>query len=276
MKNGKPSWTARWVATQRAGLHERRPARGDADAERRLYRDLSIPFLRWKLADPAGMATRTRFIDERVLNAIDRGVAQIVLLGAGYDGGALRFRDAPVKWIEVDHPATQADKIHRLVRVGAPMDHMTFVPIDLLSGDVFSELDNAGHNSAESTMWICEGLFPYLPRPTTEQLCSVLRRRSAPGSTLVCNVLVRGDARAGGRLVRSGVDRVLAAMGERRLAEFAPGDAQAFLRDSGWSIDVEDSTSPSRSDHTYMVAISASPSDFPRGDSHAGDGSDGG
>ncbi|HUE60873.1 MAG TPA: SAM-dependent methyltransferase [Acidimicrobiales bacterium] len=266
MKNGKPSWTARWVATQRAGLHDKRPERGDADGERRLYRDLSIPFLGWKLADPAGMATRTRFIDERVVDAIERGVGQIVLVGAGYDGRALRFRDAAVKWIEVDHPATQADKIDRLVRVGAPADHVTFVAIDLLRGDLFSELGNAGHDSADSTMWICEGLFPYLPKPTTGQLCRVLRERSAPGSTLVCNVLVRGDAWAGGRLVRYGVDRVLAAIGEQRLAEFVPGDVQAFLSGSGWSIDVEDSTSRTRSDSTYMLAISASPADFPRSD----------
>ena len=120
-------------------------------------------------------------------------------------------------------------------------------------------------------MWICEGPFPYLPKPTTEQLCRVLRERSPAGSTLVCNVLVRGDAWAGGRLVRCGVDRVLALIGEQRLAEFAPGDVQAFLSGSGWSIDVEDSTSRTRSDSTYMLAISASPADFPRSDSAAGD-----
>ena len=259
MKHGRPSWTARWVATQRARLHDERPVRGDADAERRLYRDLAIPFLGWTLTDPAGMSTRTRFIDERLVEAIDRGVGQVVLLGAGYDGRPLRFSDADVKWIEVDHPATQADKIKRLARIGASQDRTTFVGIDLMTGDLSSELDRAGHVPAQPTLWICEGLFPYLPRATINQVCDILRRRSTPDSVLVCNALIRDAAPAGGGLIRAGVDRLLAAIGEQRLSEFAQGDVEAFLSDSGWSVDLAESTPRARSDHTYMLAVSASP-----------------
>ena len=190
----------------------------------------------------------------------------MVLIGAGYDGRALRFSDAHVKWIEVDHPATQADKINRLARIGASSEQTTFVGIDLMTGDLSSELDRAGHESAQSTMWICEGLFPYLPRPAINQLCETLRRRSTPDGTLVFNVLIRDAAWSGGRLIRAGVDRLLAAIGEQRLSEFAQEDVEAFLTKSGWSIDVAESTPRARSDNTYMLAVSAGPSTASRSD----------
>jgi O-methyltransferase involved in polyketide biosynthesis len=50
------------------------------------------------------LAARTLFIDGQVEQAIDRGVTQVVILGAGY------FRNPGVRFFEVDHPTTQADK----------------------------------------------------------------------------------------------------------------------------------------------------------------------
>jgi hypothetical protein len=57
---------------------------------------------------------RTRFFDGRVLAAISAGTGQVVILGAGYDDRALRFRSPGVRFFELDHPATQADKARRL------------------------------------------------------------------------------------------------------------------------------------------------------------------
>ena len=58
----------------------------------------------------ARLAARTRFFDEQVLAALDRGIRQVVIAGAGYDDRALRFRSPGVRYFELDHPATQADK----------------------------------------------------------------------------------------------------------------------------------------------------------------------
>ena len=65
---------------------------------------------------------RTVFFDDAVLDAIDRGVKQVVILGAGYDGRALRFRTPGVQFFEVDHPATQVDKLRRLAYLGVASD----------------------------------------------------------------------------------------------------------------------------------------------------------
>jgi methyltransferase (TIGR00027 family) len=259
MKAGKPSWTARWVATQRAALHDRRPARGDAEAELRLYEDLSVPLLGSRFANPAGMEVRTRFIDDQLVASLDRGVSQVVIIGAGYDGRSLRFKDAPAKWFEVDHPSTQQDKLERLRRTGAPVDHISFIALDLLEDDLGAKLAAAGHDSGSSTFWLCEGLFSYLPRPVIEALCRELRDRSTSESALVCNVLVRTSAVSTSRLVSSGIDRVLAAIGERRLAEFAPGDVEDLLLGTGWRVSENEVTTPSRSDGAYLAAVAAVP-----------------
>jgi methyltransferase (TIGR00027 family) len=68
------------------------------------------------------MARRTAFFDRASLAALERGVRQVVVLGAGYDGRALRFATPGVTWFEVDHPATQSDKRARLAALGARTD----------------------------------------------------------------------------------------------------------------------------------------------------------
>jgi methyltransferase (TIGR00027 family) len=65
------------------------------------------------------MAARTRFFDSGLLHACERGVGQVVIVGAGYDGRPLRFRRPGVTFYELDHPATQADKRARLAEVAA-------------------------------------------------------------------------------------------------------------------------------------------------------------
>lgn len=259
METGRASWTARWVASQRARLHDQRPVRGDSAAELRLYEDLAIPLLSIRLARPTGMAARTAFFDDQVLQAIERRVTQVVLVGAGYDGRALRFSDTPVRWVEVDHPATQADKRQRLARVGARIDQITFVAVDLLAGDLDAELQAAGHGPTQPTLWICEGLFPYLPAPVIDRLCRLLRDRSSPGSALACNVLANDSPTAITRITRKAVDAVLRAAGERRLTEFSSNGIRRFLTDAGWQVDHQESTRPGRFDRDYLLNIQAIP-----------------
>lgn len=259
MRRNQASWTARWVATQRAALHDERPRRGDSCAELRLDRDLALPLLGVRMAGPTGMAARTRFMDDQLLDAVGRGVTQIGIIGAGYDGRPLRFSELPVRWIEVDHPATQADKRARLERIQAEIGHVTFVAANLLEDDLGEKLATAGHDPARPSLWICEGLFPYLPSQSITDLCRTLRDRSSPTSALIGNVLVNDAPRPLARFVRRGVEGLLAAIGERRLSEFTPGDIEGLLTASGWHVNVVESTSPGRADGTYLLAIAAAP-----------------
>ena len=161
-----PSRTAAGVARARARLTRPATTDGDPDAEQRLNADLGGG----DLPDaPAPMfhhiAARTRFFDAVTLAAVESGTTQVVIVGAGYDGRALRFRLPGVRYFELDLPATQIDKRERLARLGIPVDDVTFVPIDLAEADVDGALGAAGHDATRTSLFICEGLLVYLDLP---------------------------------------------------------------------------------------------------------------
>jgi methyltransferase (TIGR00027 family) len=114
--------------------------------------------------------------------ALARGVDQIVIVGIGYDGRPLRFRTPGVCWIEVDHPATQPDKCRRLASLGVPLDHLAFVAVDLIEDDLATALAAAGHRGDRASLFICEGLFSYLPLSVSVAVCQALRIRATPDS----------------------------------------------------------------------------------------------
>jgi methyltransferase (TIGR00027 family) len=71
----------------------------------------------------AGLAARVLWFDAQVASALDAGVEQVVVIGAGYDSRAWRFRGNGTRFFEVDHPTTQHDKMRR-----APGPGPTYVP----------------------------------------------------------------------------------------------------------------------------------------------------
>jgi methyltransferase (TIGR00027 family) len=68
------------------------------------------------------IAVRTRFAEDALASAVERGVRQVVVLGAGLDTFAYRnpFGDR-LRIFEVDHPATQAWKRQRLADAAIPL-----------------------------------------------------------------------------------------------------------------------------------------------------------
>jgi len=80
----------------------------------------SGPFYRFTL----GMALRTRFIDDALRRFVASGGRQVVLLGAGLDARPWRLREElpqDVRWLAVDHPATQAATRKALAAALAPL-----------------------------------------------------------------------------------------------------------------------------------------------------------
>ena len=91
MREGEASATAQRVAALRLTFERVAAPYGDPSADERLARDVAAGV-------PAGssplvhyLEARTTFFDRVVVGALDRGVAQVVVAGAGYDGRALRY-----------------------------------------------------------------------------------------------------------------------------------------------------------------------------------------
>src|SRR5215472_12142323 len=194
MRAGRPSLTARWVAANRARLERRRPStpEGDVAGERKLYRDLSGVFA-VTFGRATGVAQRTAFVDNEVARAIGHGVDQIVLLGAGYDGRALRF-GGTTRWFEVDDPSTQDDKRRRLAALGAEPVAVAYVGLDLVAAhqpdDLGEALAAAGHDADRPSLFVCEGLLESLSLEVIASLCTTLRARADGCSALVITDLV--------------------------------------------------------------------------------------
>ena len=64
----------------------------------------------------AGVLVRQRYAEDELATAVNRGVGQYVILGAGLDSLAYRRPDLAtlLRVFEVDHPATQQWKCARL------------------------------------------------------------------------------------------------------------------------------------------------------------------
>jgi methyltransferase (TIGR00027 family) len=136
---------------------------------------------------------RHRSIDELCLQAIGRdGFRQVVVLGAGYDTRALRLGHhlPPVRWIEVDHPATAARKARLCARSGLP-DSARRVSLDLERDDLAPALQRAGFDAAAPTCFVLEGLAHYLPRPGLARLLAAAAR--GPGRRRVILSYIRRD-----------------------------------------------------------------------------------
>src|SRR3954452_5827753 len=122
METGQPSKTALRVAIRRAThqLADPPPVLDDPLVLRFLGpsdpRDLDRA--REKVARDfrAYMAARSRFVEDKVAEAVAQGVTQYVVLGAGLDTFAYRNPFPSLRVYEVDFPATQEWKRDLLAR----------------------------------------------------------------------------------------------------------------------------------------------------------------
>ena len=228
MRSG-PSLTARIVALARSRLERPQTPEGDPGTESRLYADLRLPT--WWWTDPGvrrWIAARTRFFDQATLAAIDAGITQIVIVGAGYDGRALRFGGSGIHFFELDQAITQRDKRRRLEALGVAPDAVTFIAHDLTRGDLAGVMAAAGHVEDRATLYICEGLLIYLEPQVGEELLGSLRDRAAPGSRLALSAHEHQLKASALARFRSGVQLlVLAAIGEPRRSVFGPGELES-------------------------------------------------
>jgi methyltransferase (TIGR00027 family) len=206
------------------------------------------------------MDLRTHFMDNEVAGAVGAGVEQIVIVGAGYDGRALRFGGGAARWFEVDFPATQADKRKRLQRLGIATDAVAYLGLDLMTDDLGAALAGAAHDDTARSLFVCEGLLPYLPLAAAATLFETLRARAAPGSTLAVNVRVHRVARARHRTVRQLVNGLLAVIGEKRHMEFQPGDLEKLLTITGWQVVRSERSAKDRiDDGSHLLVVAAEP-----------------
>jgi methyltransferase (TIGR00027 family) len=131
------------------------------------------------------MVARTMAIDEAVRS---RPSPQLVILGAGLDDRAWRMPElTEVDVFEVDHPASQQDKRDRVGDLEPRARSVRFVPVDLSRDRLADALAAAGHRGSVPTLWVWEGVVPYLTRAQAAATTAAVDRCSTAGSRLIVN-----------------------------------------------------------------------------------------
>jgi methyltransferase (TIGR00027 family) len=172
------------------------------------------------------IAVRTAFLDRRVERALDDGIAQVVLLGAGYDTRAARLAREGVTFYELDQPGTQRDKIERLRALdGYPLEAATHVACDFERQDFVARLREAGFETDRPAVFVWEGVVYYLTEAAVRATLRRIGEACHPASRVffdyVSKRFVRGDVKdekdleardriaSMGEPLRFGVDDVL-------------------------------------------------------------------
>jgi methyltransferase (TIGR00027 family) len=111
----------------------------------------------------AFMAARSRYVEDRLAEAVSAGVAQYVVLGAGLDTFAYRNPFPSLRVFEVDFPATQEWKREMLRAAGIALPaNLTLVPLDFEHKALGAGLAEAGFDSQLPAFFGWLGVVPYL------------------------------------------------------------------------------------------------------------------
>jgi methyltransferase (TIGR00027 family) len=186
----------------------------------------------------ANVILRTRYTEDALREAIDRGVRQYVIIGAGFDSFALRrpaFADG-VSVFEIDQPGTQELKRRRIAQCGIPIPPwLHFVAADLADEDLAAVLARADYRADEPAFFSWLGVTMFLTGAANVATLQAIARCSALGSELVFTYLDE-------RIMRSPSASFLELRESNRLAGepfLSAFDAEVLdedLRKVGWNL----------------------------------------
>jgi len=185
-------------------------------------------------------AARSRIAEDALSRALEQGVRQIVILGAGLDTFALRNpHGALIRIYEVDHPATQAWKRERLAEAQIALPPLlVFVPVDFELDDAGEKLAAAGFERNAPAFFTWLGVVPYLTEDSIGRTLDVIA--SNRNSEVVFDYMEPPEAFSGelGQLERARAEQ-LKKMGEHSASRFEPEGIAAMIGSHGFSV-IED------------------------------------
>jgi methyltransferase (TIGR00027 family) len=248
MKKSQASTTAQGIAFARA-FEYNKPA-GERICDDPLARQLIDPvyYLLGKLfinsAERKGpgvlgfLAARCRYMDDYLLECLQAGMEQLVILGAGLDSRAYRIEQlkGKVKIFEVDHPATQQVKLGKLHKIlGRLPDYVTYVPVDF-NEETLQKLFDFGYSREAKTLFIWEGVVYYLTAEAVDQTLAFVRNHSGAGSSIIFDYLYASALRTAhkrGEIAR--MQRTQRYTGEGLNFTIEEGQIEEFLGRRGYT-----------------------------------------
>jgi methyltransferase (TIGR00027 family) len=244
MQGQEPSRTARLAAAARAVHQTLEGGRVFTDPfARRIIDEPSFALLEAANTDTKRspsyyvVVARSRFAEDALAAAVERGVRQAVVLGAGLDTLGLRnpYAAKGLRVFEVDHPATQAWKRERLRDVGIAMPtSLVFAPVDFERDDLADGLRTSGFRAEEPSFFLWLGVVVYLTRAA---VFGTLRAITGmPEAEVVFTYSETPERLSPARRdVRDLSAKRVAALGEPWLSHFVPEELSGELRTLGFA-----------------------------------------
>lgn len=185
----------------------------------------------------AFIVLRSRYAEDELARAIQRGVRQYVILGAGLDTFGYRnpYPGSRLRVFEVDHPATQSWKRVRLreAEIAIP-DSLTFAPVDFEKETLADGLNRAGFRAEESAFFSLLGVVVYLTKTAVMETFKFVASLPA-GSEIVFDYGILPSLLSDTqRSSRESLASRVAAIGEPWITYFDPVSLARDLRGIGF------------------------------------------
>jgi methyltransferase (TIGR00027 family) len=250
---GLPSKTSIWIATARAiGAKNPDPALRNPDhlaikfvgpRERAVLADqypmnaLDLDFeeaLKRIPAPVTSLVGRTKYVDAALVEALQDGAKQVVVLGAGLDTRGFRFQDQlkGVRFLELDYGPTQEYKKRRVLEIfGSLPAQIRYVPMDFTKDDLLTELRKAGYSERDKTFFLWEGVVMYIPEPAVRDTLRFIKEHSGKGSRVIFNYALASHPE-----VKSPTTSRYAKWGEPFIFGFPGESAVPFVENAGLKV----------------------------------------
>ena len=188
------------------------------------------------------VVVRSRYAEDELARAVERGVRQYVVLGAGLDTFAYRnpYPASRLRVFEVDHPATQAWKRSCLQNAGiAVPESLTFAAIDFETQTLAGGLRQAGFKANEPAFFSMLGVVVYLTRDAALGTLRFVASLPPPTEIVFDYAIPPSALSEPDRRLHDIVGRRAADRGEPWLTYFEPSTLAGELRGVGFT-QVED------------------------------------
>lgn len=159
-----------------------------------------------------------------------------MILGAGLDSRAWRMEALKNTIVfEVDHPASQAWKRERALRLSArgispKATDLRYVAVDFERERLAPLLQSAGFDALKATFWLWEGVVMYLRPDAVDASLAAFAALSAPGSRIALTYLRKRN----GRVPRA---LLLALFGEPLRSAFTSREMTELARSHSWRVE---------------------------------------
>jgi methyltransferase (TIGR00027 family) len=180
---------------------------------------------------------RSRFAEDRLAEAVGRGITQYVILGAGFDTFAYRQPAwaKALKIFEVDQPATQAQKRLRLEQADMALPpNLSFAGIDFEHESLHGGLLRYGVSLTERSFFSWLGVTMYLKEDAIDAVLQAIAQFPFESEIVFTFAHPPDSLSSLENSFHFSLSKVVSGVGEPFVSFFTPAAIETKLREAGF------------------------------------------